>query len=154
MAEEWRQYLDTRYDVSSMGNVRNRDSGKLLKLHLSGGRGGGYFRFRNAGDRKLVLVHRAVATAFLPNPNNLPTVDHIDICQTNNCMTNLRWASHSTQVRNRNAFGAVPFRGVRKQARTGRYESEITVNGKTKHLGTFDTPEGASAAYEAALTAL
>lgn len=38
-------------------------------------------------------VHRIIAEAFIPNPNNLPEVDHIDNNKENNCVENLRWIS-------------------------------------------------------------
>lgn len=45
-------------------------------------------------------VHRLVAETFLENPNNYPTVDHIDRNPSNNDVSNLRWASYSMQLRN------------------------------------------------------
>ena len=45
-------------------------------------------------------VHRLVAETFLENPNNYPTVDHIDRNRNNNNVSNLRWASYSMQLRN------------------------------------------------------
>lgn len=52
-------------------------------------------------QRKLYLVHRLVARAFLPNPDNLPTVDHLDRNPSNNSVDNLRWADMKTQTDNR-----------------------------------------------------
>lgn len=43
-------------------------------------------------------VHRLVAKAFLPNPNNLQEVNHIDHNKENNCVSNLQWVSHSENV--------------------------------------------------------
>lgn len=45
--------------------------------------------------RKNFYVHRLVAEAFIPNPDNLPQVDHIDYNRKNNRITNLRWVSVS-----------------------------------------------------------
>ena len=47
------------------------------------------------GKRYHKKPHRLVAEAFIPNPNNLPEVDHIDTNKDNNCVDNLRWVTHS-----------------------------------------------------------
>ena len=49
-------------------------------------------QYKNGNWRPLT-VHRLVALAFIPNPNNLEQVDHIDGCRTRNCVSNLRWVS-------------------------------------------------------------
>jgi hypothetical protein len=49
----------------------------------------------DSGKRNKYLVHRLVAMTFIPNPDNLPSVDHIDNDKTNNNMTNLRWSTPS-----------------------------------------------------------
>ncbi len=50
------------------------------------------------GRRKRFLVHRLVALTFLPNPHNLPLVNHKDENKKNPCEWNLEWATHSYNV--------------------------------------------------------
>ena len=59
----------------------------------------GYLRFSTRYNNKSVkiLAHRAVALAFLPNPNNHPTVNHKDAVKDNNTVENLEWATHQEQ---------------------------------------------------------
>ena len=79
------------YLVSNLGNVKNRH-GKLLKLNKNSE---GYIivNLWNNGNRKPYRVHRLVALAFLPNPDNLSLVNHKDKCKTNNKLSNLEWCN-------------------------------------------------------------
>ena len=52
-------------------------------------------------DGRTYLKHRLVATTFLPNPSNLPEVDHINGVTLDNRIGNLRWVSRSENCRNR-----------------------------------------------------
>lgn len=79
----------TRWSVNEDGQVRNDETGKFLKgtiLHTCR-----YINFRWNHKQKNKAVHRLVAEAFLPNPDNLPNVYHIDGNRLNNKLSNLRW---------------------------------------------------------------
>ena len=56
----------------------------------------GYVRYRLCKDNKVerFLAHRLVAQAFIPNPDNLPEVGHLDESRDNNNVSNLYWTSH------------------------------------------------------------
>lgn len=50
------------------------------------------------GNRRRYRVHRMVAEAFIPNPDNLPEVNHKDNNRANNCVDNLEWCTHQYNV--------------------------------------------------------
>lgn len=54
----------------------------------------------NNGEGKDCLVHRVVAKAFIPNPENKPQIDHIDRNRSNNNASNLRWCTGSENMSN------------------------------------------------------
>lgn len=94
------------YKVSNLGRVRsfadanpvNRRN-RILKQHLDGKGNYLFVGLHRDGKVKLATVHRLVANAFVPNPLNLPQVNHKDECKTNNRADNLEWCTRSYNSR-------------------------------------------------------
>lgn len=90
------------YSITSCGKVWSYKSKKFLKP-WSNGRGYLKVNLWKNGIPEKKLIHRLVAEAYLPNPNNYDTVDHIDFNRTNNCVNNLQWMSlHENCKKKRN----------------------------------------------------
>ena len=89
MEEIWKdvQGYEGEYQISNLGNVFSVKSNKELKITDSHGYGS--VMFCHDGKTKRCLVHRLVAEAFIPNPNDLPQVNHIDENKRNNRIDNL-----------------------------------------------------------------
>ena len=101
--EEWRdiQGYDGFYQVSNCGRVRsmyfhnNHATIKRVKVlkTVTNKSNRVYVSLHNDGKRKNCTVHRLVACAFLPNPDQLPEVNHIDGNPSNNNVENLEWCT-------------------------------------------------------------
>ena len=108
MKEIWKpvRNYEGLYEVSNCGIVKSlermkRNNGGYQKVPekiLEGydnGRGYLFLILYKDGKGENCLVHQLVAQAFLPNPDNLPEVNHKDEDKTNNCVENLEWCSSS-----------------------------------------------------------
>lgn len=97
------------YQVSNLGRVKNleryvnsrsgkrKSKEKILKQSRNRYM---YVVLSKNSKRNCFTVHRLVAKAFLPNPNNLPQIDHINTDKTDNRVENLRWVTHSENMKN------------------------------------------------------
>ena len=109
MNEEWRpiEGYEGLYEVSNTGRVRSLDryvKGKGESYRLQKGKmlspiknKYGYLQVNLCcnGKNKMFLVHRLSAQAFIPNPDNLPEINHKDENPGNNSVDNLEWCDRS-----------------------------------------------------------
>ena len=97
-----------RYTVDEYGNVRSyvRDTPLKLKHTLCDG----YPRvsLSNGSETKSLNIHRLVAKAFIPNPDNKPCVNHINSTRNDNRVVNLEWATYSENNKHAKDYGYNP----------------------------------------------
>lgn len=83
---------EARYEISDMGAIRAKKDGDAVVVWRFKGYGKATL-IGNDGRKKQVFVHRLVAEAFIPNPENKAQVNHIDGVRHNNRVENLEWAT-------------------------------------------------------------
>ena len=90
---------NNKFEISSIGRLRNKLTNKIYKPTVLTS---GYYSVKiSLGSRKIkkhIIIHKAVAYTFIPNPNNYPEINHIDGNKLNNNINNLEWcSSHHNQ---------------------------------------------------------
>lgn len=114
MEEKWKDIkgYEGMYQVSNTGKIRSldrivKDANKNRYQHLKGkelkftdnGRGYKLVFLTKNSKRMNKYVHRLVAEAFIPNPKNLPEINHKNLNKADNCIENLEWLSNEDNKR-------------------------------------------------------
>jgi hypothetical protein len=120
--EQWKSVVgyEGYYEVSSLGQVRGLDRLNARGQQRKGGMkkqtitSMGYWsvKLHVNSKQKVVKVHRLVAEAFLPNPENKPCVNHINGVKTDNRLENLEWNTYAENSRHASDTGLMnPLKG-------------------------------------------
>lgn len=126
MEEIWKDidgYIG-KYQVSNLGKVRSLPRNgtvrykRILKIQTDR-KGYNYVSFH----KKKFKVHRLVAEAFIPNPENKPQVNHIDGNKINNCVNNLEWATAQENIQHSLKTGLRDYRKIKKALQYARLKN-------------------------------
>ena len=149
---EWREssVFPKHYLVSDDGRVKSIRTGKILKPGTDKC-GYLYYVLCVKGKRHTVKAHRLVAMAFIDNPQNKPSIDHLNGNRTDNRASNLRWVTNAE-----NSNNPITLRKLRANARKnlikmyeasqtrdfGRQRTFVYKDGEL--IGTFKSQKAAS----------
>lgn len=137
--EVWLTVADyENYEVSSLGRVRNINTGRILKPCTSNGNG--YYKvcLCKQGERKNFNLHRLVLTTFNPVEGmEKLQVNHIDEDKSNNCLSNLEWCDCKYNIN----YGT-----GKERARKARQKKIEQYNLKGEYITTYESVKAAAAA--------
>lgn len=104
--EVWKDIpgYDGLYKISSLGRIISTYTRRILSPTISGHKGKDYYAITlvKNGIKKRFNIHKLVAIAFIPNPDNLPCIDHINTDRYDNRVENLRWCTFTDNNLNPN----------------------------------------------------
>lgn len=128
--------LDGIFLVSNLGRVKNGLTDKILTqsvwkdyyvVNL-------FHRFDDYYLKKTINVHRLVACAFVPNPNNFPIINHKDENKLNNKADNLEWCTYKYNRQ----YGNSVFKMIQTQKKNGTIQKIVQLTLDGKYLKTYD----------------
>lgn len=140
------------YQVSNLGEIKSFKLNKeriLKKMETHKGYICVDLSFK--GKKRRVPVHRIVAEAFIPNPENKKQVDHIDENKLNNKTSNIRWLTNRENVSEYRSKRGNKVVGVHYSKKQKKFISQIYISGVTYSLGMFDNINDAEKNYQKAL---
>ena len=123
-------YIEKNGDVYSQDKIDANGrfwEGRKIIPHLNN-HGYYYVRLSKNGTVKSFKVHRLVAIVYIPNPFNLPCVNHIDLNRKNNNLNNLEWCTilyNSQSINSSRNFGTIQL------TESNTYKTRYISNGKT-----------------------
>ena len=149
--EVWKPIKDYEglYEISNLGRVRNLNykgsgKGKILK-NTKDSKGYLIVGLTKNGKRKLFKIHRLVAEAFIPNPEDKPFIDHINTIRDDNRIENLRWCTQKENCNNeiskkKMSENHANFKGENHHM-YGKHHSEETKNKISESLKGENNPK-------------
>ena len=116
------EFPQSQYEINKMGQVRNIKSGQILSVSINKD---GYLAYVLTIDGKVYrrFAHIMVAKQFLPNPEGLPIVNHIDENKSNPCVANLEWTTYAQNSNHGEAQN-------RSESRRSKPINEYSLTGK------------------------
>lgn len=119
MKELWKDVVgyEGLYSVSNYGRVISKKSGKDLSLRDK--RGYSTVMLINGNKKFNTRVHRIVANAFIPNPENKTCVNHINFIRTDNRVSNLEWCTVQENIQHNVNYGRYEVRKRFKEKDSG-----------------------------------
>ena len=139
--EIWKdiKYWEELYKVSNFGNVFSKYKNGNLKPRINNS---GYYTviLCKNGEPKNKSIHRLVAEAFIPNPENKPYIDHIKHKEKlNNHVSNLRWSTPSENNLNRGLMknNTSGEKDIYWDKTNSKWEVRVTNDGVQKFYGRF-----------------
>jgi hypothetical protein len=138
----------SNYMINENGDIYSKKKNKLMKPQIQSG----YYKVSLRKDNKNhnKSIHRLLGLQYLPNPDNLPCIDHINRNRLDNSLNNLRWVTYSENSKNKTKKknATSKYYGVRKtDNKKNPYRAETTHYGKKYNVGCFKTEEEAGEAY-------
>lgn len=144
--EEWKSIrgYEGLYEISSLGRVRSLDrkvkvnygiehyktlKGVVLKCQKDR-YGYLYIPLSKNGHKQKLKVHRLVAEAFIPNPNNKPCIDHINTIKDDNRVENLRWVTYEENMNNELTLKNIKGCQVGDKSSCSKSVVQISLDGK------------------------
>lgn len=146
MTEIWKtiEELEGKYEVSNLGNIRNKTSKHIISQHLINS---GYLKvcFSHKGKSHNRLVHRLVALYFCDGFDQEMQVNHINAIRTDNRSDNLEWVTPKENIQDCISRGTHDVKSAHAVAHEKRKKRVAQIDKTGKHiLNTFDSAREAA----------
>lgn len=125
------------YEISNRGRVKSLKRGRLLKPYPDMC---GYLKvrlYKNNIEYNYFMVHRLVGLAFILNPEQKRTINHINSKKDNNNLDNLEWATHEENIQHAWKMGRYPKKHLSKNGKNTRdlHENEVLLVFEYRKIG-------------------